>query len=83
MHVKNVKTKWAHLTRCQQRIESYTTLNYFFSFPFYTVVADIPSQCEDLGGDNWWPTPGPATETKEVLSGHKSYDVLTTGLSCP
>ena len=51
----------------------------------YTVAADSPSQNFVRPGwrrgDNWPSPPRSWTETKEVLSAHKSYDVLKTGLS--
>ena len=58
MHVKNLKTKWAHLTRCQQRIESYVTeLCVSFLFHFNCCCWHYSRRGPGWrGGDNW-PTP--------------------------
>ena len=74
MHVKNLKTKWAHLTRCQQRIESCVT-QLCISFQqlwsrihFTLLLLTFPGW---RGGDNGQHHPGPGPRLKRYWADTK------------
>ena len=49
MHVKNLKTKWAHLTRCQQRIESCDAQ----LFLFISILQSCCWHSQSVWGPGW------------------------------